>query len=70
MVAPWRRCEVPALEYVHVGWIVRHVEAPFIDLFAASLFPIILHDAKLSEHAAADDHAVVAAAAAGVHERP
>jgi len=37
------------LEHIYVGWIVCHVEAPFIDLFGAGLFPIILHDAELSE---------------------
>jgi len=54
----------------HIGWIVRYVEAPFIDLFTPGLFPIIFRDAKPSEHGAANDHAVVAATAAGVHKRP
>src|SRR5260370_14611704 len=66
VVEPWRRCEGPHFEHIHVGWIFSRVEAHFIDLFAACFFPIVFHDTELSEHAAANDDAVVAAAAGGV----
>src|SRR5262249_40619441 len=56
------------LEDVHVAWLVRHVEPPFVRLLAAGLLPVILDDAKLLEHAAADAGAVVAGDASGFDE--
>jgi hypothetical protein len=57
-------------EHIRVGRVHGHIETSYIRLLATCLLTIVLDDAELSDHAAAHDRAVVAAAAAGVHERP
>jgi hypothetical protein len=52
------------LEDVEIGRIVGDVESPLVECGAADLFPVVLHEPKLLQHAAADACAVVAGGAA------
>src|SRR6266576_335462 len=57
------------LERVQIDLIPGHIESPLVDLGTARLLPVIVDDAKLSEHAPADAWSFVALAATCINER-